>query len=137
MTTPTSHGATEPHPVSEGLTDALEVPRGWATASQKVLVLYSPLDIILPFHPLCPKSEHWGPVALTCLPSMPATLEGRKGPEHSPDPPYVGPAVGVCDLPRPPTSSSTIPFFTPSPPLPLPRSIFAFAAGLSGIPSPE
>lgn len=23
MTTPTSHGATEPHPVSEGLTDAL------------------------------------------------------------------------------------------------------------------
>lgn len=39
MTPPTSHGATEPHPVSEGLTDALGGggwPRGWATASQKV-----------------------------------------------------------------------------------------------------
>lgn len=39
MTTPTSHGATEPHPVSEGLTDALGGggrARGWATASQKV-----------------------------------------------------------------------------------------------------
>lgn len=76
-----------------------------------VLVLYSPLDTILPFHPFCPKSEHWGPVALTCLPSTPGTLEGRKGLEHSPDPPYVGPAVGVCDLPCPPTSSSTIPTF--------------------------
>lgn len=84
-----------------------------------VLVLYSPLDTILPFHPLCPKSEHWGPVALTCLPSTPATLEGRKGPKHSPDPPYIGPAVGVCDLPCPPTSSSTIPSFIP-PPSPLP-----------------
>lgn len=91
-----------------------------------VLVLYSPLDTILPFHPFCPKSEHWGPVALTCLPSTPGTLEGRKGLEHSPDPPYVGPAVGVCDLPCPPTSSSTIPSFIPPPPVrntrPRPRS---------------
>lgn len=81
----------EPHPASEGLTDALGGQEAGPLLPRKlVLFLYYPLDTALPFHPLCPKSEHWGPVALTCLPNTPATLEGRKGPGHSPDPPYVG-----------------------------------------------
>lgn len=78
MTTPTSHGATEPHPVSEGLTDALVgggQEAGPPLPRKLVLVLYSPLDTILPFHPLCPKSEHWG--SGSNLPSQHACYFGR------------------------------------------------------------
>lgn len=71
MTTPTSHGATEPHPVSEGLT------RGWATASQKVSFSFIlPSGYNPPFSSALPKVRTLG-TSGSNLPSQHTCYFGR------------------------------------------------------------
>lgn len=77
MTTPTSHGATEPHPVSEGLTDAGGGARGWATASQKVSFGFIlPSGYNPPFSSALPKVRTLG-TSGSNLPSQRACYFGR------------------------------------------------------------
>lgn len=154
INTPTLHGATEPHPVSEALTDALGGVgggwRGWATNSQKTrFVFILPFRYNPPFFSTVPKVRTWrawGLVVRTCVPNTPATLEGqplRRDLSTILALPTLAPKTNcrrLHDLLHPhlivhfpnPTPH------TPSPPISYPNpSIFALAAGLSGILSPE